>query len=92
MLAAGSLDELHSLVFSGLTVRVKADKYPQTLAARQDSEYMLMDVESQDEIPGLVKQIVDSGGKVYHVTAHKHSLEEIYFALIEKRRKEGINQ
>ena len=90
MLAAGALDELHSLVFSGMTAKLKSDKYPQGLKTRQDGEYMLADVNSQDEIPLLVKQIVDSGGNVYHVSAQKHSLEEIYFALIEKR-KDGKN-
>ncbi len=86
MLAAGTLDELHSPVFSGMTVKLKSDKYPQGLKTRQDGEYMLVDVNSQYEIPLLVKQIVDSGGNVYHVSAQKHSLEEIYFALIEKRK------
>jgi ABC-2 type transport system ATP-binding protein len=86
MLAAGSLDELHSLVFSGMTVKIKSDKYPQGLKTQQDGEYMLVDVDSQDEIPPLVKQIINAGGNVYHVSARKHSLEEIYFALIEKRK------
>jgi len=86
MLAVGSLDELHSLVFSGMTARIKSDKYPQGLKMRQDGDYMLVDVSSQDEIPPLVKQIINSGGNIYHVSAQKHSLEEIYFALIEKRK------
>jgi len=90
MLAAGTLDELHSLVFSGMTAKLKSDKYPQGLKTRQDGEYMLVDINSQDEIPPLVKQIIDAGGNVYHVSAQKHSLEEIYFALIEKR-KDGKN-
>jgi ABC-2 type transport system ATP-binding protein len=86
MLAAGSLDELHSLVFSGMTAKIKSDKYPQGFKMRQDGEFMLVDINSQDEIPFLVKRIIDTGGNVYHVSAHKHSLEEIYFALIEKRK------
>jgi len=90
MLAAGSLDELHSLVFSGMTAKIKSDKYPQGLKTRQDGEYMLVDVISYDEIPPLVKQIINEGGNIYHVSAQKHSLEEIYFALIEKR-KDGKN-
>jgi len=90
MLAAGSLDELHSLVFSGMTAKIKSDKYPKGLKMRQDGEYMLVDVNSQDEIPSLVKQIINDGGNVYHVSAQKHSLEEIYFALIEKR-EDGKN-
>jgi ABC-2 type transport system ATP-binding protein len=87
MLAAGSLDELHSLVFSGLKVKIKADKYPQGLKMRQDGEFMLIDVDSENEIPVLIKEIINIGGKVYHVTASKASLEEIYFALIEKRKR-----
>jgi ABC-2 type transport system ATP-binding protein len=87
MLATGSLDELHALVFSGMTATLKSDTYPQGLEMRQDGEYMLVDVNSEEEIPLLVKQIVDSGGNVYHVSARKHSLEEIYFALIEKRKR-----
>ncbi|MDR3002257.1 MAG: ABC transporter ATP-binding protein [Fibromonadaceae bacterium] len=66
MLATGSFDELHALVSSKLMVTINADKY---------------EVDSQEEIPALVKQIVDSGGKVYNVVARKYSLEEIYFAL-----------
>ena len=91
ILAAGSLDELHSLVFSGMTVKLKSDKYPKEINLRQDGEYMLTDVNSQDEIPPLVKQIINAGGNVYHVTAHKHSLEEIYFALIEERKRTAKN-
>jgi ABC-2 type transport system ATP-binding protein len=91
MLAAGSLDELHSLVFSGMTAKIKSDKYPQELKMRQDGEYMLTDVDSQDEIPQLIRRIIDAGGNVYHVSAQKHSLEEIYFALIEKRKRTAKN-
>jgi ABC-2 type transport system ATP-binding protein len=87
MLAVGTLDELHDLVFSGMTVKLKCDKYPQGLETRQNEEYQTFDVKTQDEIPLLVKRIVDSGGNVYHVSARKHSLEEIYFALIEKRKR-----
>jgi len=79
MLASGSLDDLHSLVFSGLTAVIKTE------TGEKEKE-----IGSIEEIPVLVKQIVDSGGKVYHVSAHKHSLEEIYFALLEKTKKDGI--
>jgi ABC-2 type transport system ATP-binding protein len=58
----------------------------------REGEYMLLDAASDDDIPRLIKQIVSEGGNVYHVTARKLSLEEIYFALIEKRKKDGINQ
>ena len=78
MLASGTLDELHSLVFKGLTAVIKTE-----------TEEKKVEIGSIEEIPDLVKHIVGSGGKVYHVSAHKHSLEEIYFALLEKQKKEG---
>jgi ABC-2 type transport system ATP-binding protein len=90
MLAAGSLDELRALVFSGTTVTLRADRYPPALNLRPDGDCMCVDVNTQEEIPLLVKQIVDSGGRVYHVSARRLSLEEIYFALIERRQKDGL--
>ena len=86
MLAAGSLDELRAKVFSGITVMIRADKFPDGAAIRRMGEYALMDADSDEEIPGLVKKITDNGGKIYHVSARRLSLEEIYFALIEKLR------
>jgi len=85
VLASGSLDELRRLASSGITVRIKADGLPQGLALRADGGFMLADVESQGEIPRLVRRIVEGGGKVYHVEAALPSLEEIYFALIDRR-------
>ncbi|MCL2210894.1 MAG: ABC transporter ATP-binding protein [Treponema sp.] len=87
LLASGTLDELHSQVFSGLTVKIKADKYPERPGIYRTSEYITIEVKSHEDIPAFVKQIVDTDGKVYHVTAYKHSLEEIYFAMIEKRNE-----
>jgi len=44
-------------------------------------------VQTEEEIPPIVKRIVNAGGNVYSVTANKLSLEEIYFSLIEKRKE-----
>jgi len=90
LLAAGSLDELHSRVFTGLTVKIKADKYPERPGMQRNSEYITIEVKSQEDIAAFVKQIVDTDGKVYHVTAHKHSLEEIYFAMTEKKEGKDV--
>ncbi|MCL2608901.1 MAG: ABC transporter ATP-binding protein [Treponema sp.] len=88
MLAEGSLDELRSPVFSGLIVSIKSDVYPPGLAFREEDGFARIEVGSEEEIPGLVKSIVDFGGKVTHVAARRLSLEEIYFALIQKRKEE----
>ena len=41
-------------------------------------------IRSEEEIPGIVRQIVTAGGNIYSVAAQKPSLEEIYFALTGK--------
>jgi ABC-2 type transport system ATP-binding protein len=44
-------------------------------------------VASPAEIPHLVRRIVEAGGNIYQVTTHRLSLEDIYFALLEKRSR-----
>ncbi|MCL2214811.1 MAG: ABC transporter ATP-binding protein [Treponema sp.] len=100
MLAEGSLDELHSLVFTGLTVELDVEcemwseewksKVKECEAGNGKRKEFKTEIESEQEIPELVKKIVDSGGKVYHVSAHKHSLEEIYFTLLEKTKRTDV--
>jgi len=93
MLACGSPEELHSLAFSGLTLKLKVEGGDLSIPGKRvgiehtgaNCNELRIEINSSDEIPGIVRNFVDSGGKVYHVSAHKHSLEEIYFALIEKR-------
>jgi len=86
MLADGSLEELRSLVFSGMTVTIRADRFPEDLSAGEKDGYVEVDVHSEAEIPMVVKRIIDGGGSIYHVSARKLSLEEIYFALIERQK------
>ena len=86
MLADGSLEELRSLVFSGMTVTIRADRFPEDLSAGEKDGYVEVDVHSEAEIPLVVKRIIDGGGSIYHVSARKLSLEEIYFALIERQK------
>jgi len=74
LLAAGSIEELRSLVFAGMTVSIRTG----------ERQYEV-NVQSEEEIPSVVKRIVDEGGSVYHVSARRLSLEEIYFALLEKK-------
>ena len=83
LLAKGTLEALRAQVSSGLTVTIKADRYPDNLESKRTEGGAY-----EAEIPAIVRRIVDSGGAVYHVSARQPSLEEIYFTLIE-RRKEG---
>jgi len=86
LLAAGDIEKLRSLVFSGLTVSIETDRFPDNLDVAKTGERRYeIDVSSEEEIPAIIKRIVDDGGSVYHVSARRLSLEEIYFALIRKR-------
>lgn len=88
LLAAGDIEELRAMVFSGMTITIRADRYPGGLNVRRNKDgYCEIDVPSEDEIPPIIRRIVEGGGSVYHVSARKLSLEEIYFALIERRKE-----
>ena len=88
MLAIGDIDALRARVSSGISVRIVASQIPEGLKARktEDKQYEI-DVKSEEEIPPVVRRIVEAGGDVYHVAARRLSLEEIYFALIEERKE-----
>lgn len=88
LLAAGDIETLRSMVFSGMTVRIRTDRVPEGLPFQKNGEDSYeIKVQTEDEIPVLVRTIVESGGNVYHASAHRLSLEEIYFSLIQARRK-----
>jgi ABC-2 type transport system ATP-binding protein len=90
LLATGSIEDLRSLVFSGITVSIEADRFPQAIPSVKTGENRYeISVESESDIPALVKRIVDEGCNIYHVSSQKLSLEEIYFALLEKRKERG---
>lgn len=85
LLAVGNIEKLRSLVFSGMTVSIRADRFPKDVPLAKTGEQCYdFTVQSEEEIPPVVKRIVDEGGRVYHVSASRLSLEEIYFALLEK--------
>ena len=86
LLASGDLDTLRALVFSGCHVKIKADKIPSSLeATKLDEQTYNIDVNSEDEIPEIVKAIVAGGGDLYHISSEKASVEEIYFSLLAKQ-------
>jgi len=76
LLANGTLQELRADVSPGMTITVR------TSDGIQD-----IHVTTEEEIPAIVREIVNRGGSVYHVSAHEPTLEEIYFALLERRRE-----
>ena len=83
VLASGNLEQLRAMVFSGMTVSIKADRMPKeieaTMVAENDYE---ISVDSEDEIPEIIRRIVVDGGKIYRVATSRLSLEDIYFNLL----------
>lgn len=89
LFAAGDIEKLRSMVSNYRKVRVKASYIPGDIECRKVAENIYdIDVNSEQEIPLIVKRIVDAGGGVYHVSEEQMSLEEIYFSLIDRNHAE----
>jgi len=93
LLATGHIDELRAMVRPGLTVAIRADRFPEEFGQRETSGGVCeINVLSEDEIPTIVRRVVEAGGNIRRVSARKLSLEEIYFTLLERRKgkKEAV--
>ena len=89
LLATGNIEKLRAMVSSKVKVRVKASCIPDDVEYQQAGDHTYdINVNSEDEIPRIVKRIVAAGGDIYHVSAEKMSLEEIYFSLIDMNHGE----
>lgn len=89
LLDSGTLEELRTKVLSGATLHIRTDKMPKDLPFRKIGEQQFeMDIHSENEIPGIVRRIVEADGNIYTVSAERPSLEDIYFALTTKGKEE----
>lgn len=87
MFASGSLDTLRQQVFKGIHIHIKTDYMPSDISATQvDSMIYSLQIESEKQIPDMVRTIVEHGGNIYEIAIHELSLEEIYFSLLKKER------
>lgn len=91
LFAVGTLGELRAAAFDKLTLRLKASGLPKEFPFREVAEgFYDIGVAGEEEVPHLVKKIVDAGGRIYEVSLRQPSLEEVYFSLMERNhRKEG---
>lgn len=84
LLAEGTLEALRDRICSGMKATLKVKNMPADLACRQTGSLTFeLPIESEEEIPQLVRKITDAGGQIYHISAESPSLEEIYFTLTE---------
>jgi len=87
LLAVGDIEQLRAITYSGMTVSIETDKIPADISLlNNEGQRYEVNVDSEKEIPVLVKRIISDGGNIFHVSSRKLSLEEIYFALLEKRK------
>lgn len=89
LFAMGNLKTLRNQVQKGFNVLIHTDKMPIDVdATRMGDRVYQCNVVSKDEIPAIIKKIVDQGGNIFEVNVQALSLEEIYFSLLKKDRKE----
>ena len=89
LFAAGNITKLRSMVSRNIKVRIKASLMPNDMACQMVGDHIYdIDVNSERDIPLIVKRIVDAGGDLYHVSEKQLSLEEIYFSLIDRDHTE----
>lgn len=89
LLAAGTLEELRSKVCSGITLSICASRIPDELSYRKTGEQQFeLDIRLKSDIPQIVRKIVESGADLYAVEAKQPTLEDIYFTLTNKKKKE----
>ena len=82
MLAEGTLERLRERVISDMALRVKANRVPDGFGFKPTgSGEFVMRVRSENEIPVIVREIVNAGADIYSVVIEKPTLEDIYFAL-----------
>lgn len=91
LLAQGNLEQLRKRVSTGVTLRLEGKHFPDGISLRREGGGgYSMKVETEEEIPRIVRKIVEGGGDIYRVSAERPSLEEIYFALTAKGREAAI--
>lgn len=90
LLAEGTLEELRAKICSGTVLQIRADNMPEGLPFRKSGEQQYeMEIRTEEEIPGLIRQVVSGGGDVYAVAAKKQSLEDLYFALTARGKEDA---
>lgn len=81
LLAMGTLEELQNRVASGISLEICADHMLEELGFLRTGERQYVSkIQSDNEIPDLVRKIVTGGGDIYSVNVKKPSLEDIYFS------------
>lgn len=88
LLALGTREELCTQVFPSQKLRIFASGIPENLKFQKCGPCEFeTSIQNKEEIPELVRIIVNSGEDIYSVVLKEPSLEDIYFALTENRKE-----
>lgn len=95
LLASGSFKQLRESILPGVSLQIRASALPaegtlSKILTKTGEDLYETAIRSEEEIPGLVRQMVNQGGQIYSVTARRPSLEDIYFALTASGREESL--
>ena len=82
LLAEGSLDALRARLGLGMRVKIRASggSAPASYRKTGENTYEIC-IQTQEEIPPLVRMGVESGMRIYSVCPEQPSLEDLYFHL-----------
>ena len=89
LLAQGTLEELREEVNPGAEILIRGENLPESTERN-----LHVKIQSEKEIPGIIRNIVEAGGDIYEVKIVRSSLEDIYFTLTTKggRRRFGKDE
>lgn len=89
LLALGTLEELQKQVRQGALLQISAANIPETAAFRKIGELRYeKEILSKEEVPALIRQVVEGGGDIYSVETKFPTLEDIYFSLTANNKEE----
>ncbi len=91
LLASGTLKELQEKLLPGALLKIRADRVPDDLALTRNPDNLYeTQILSDEDIPAIIRRIVETGGNVYSVAAERPTLEDIYFSLTAENKEEQV--
>ena len=91
LLASGTLQELQAKTLPGALLKIRADHVPADLTLNRgtDGQYEIK-IRSEEDIPAIIRRIVEAGGNIYSAAAKRPTLEDIYFSLTAQKKEEEV--
>ncbi len=89
LLMEGTLDALRARVLPGVRIKIISSLKPRgnDVIELRENTYEIM-AQSEEEVPRMVRSLVEQGADVYQVVQQKPTLEDIYFALTRKEAEQ----